>query len=554
MDSMEQRISDLLPKTCSDFDQAMLRSVLAAVGIGYIVVFYYTGHIESRDAAFLVAGSVVHFMASVAITVWTRYIRHDLPSRRVVAFVVDRTAPAWMMCFGGAVTLPFFTILLLITMGNGLRYGSKFLIAGVIAALFGVAIAWQLNAFWIAYPFVPSLLLLILLALPMYVLVLLRQMEDAYASAKKADLSKSRFLAQASHDLRQPIHAISLFTACLRDGDLKERELEMVDNIDRSLASVARLFKSLLDISSLDSGRVSPKAEAFAIREVLEDVARQNAGAAATAGGELRVVPSMLYVSTDRALLTTALQNLANNAVKYAPGRSILIGCRRRQGRLDVMVADTGPGIATEHQSRVFDEFYQVRERGDRDVEGVGLGLSIVRRVADLLGLEVGFRSEPGRGTCVALSGLQIVDAPAVNRRSAAEPVAGGTDGLRVLLVEDDAAVLQATASLLRRWGCAVQPERGIPQQLAPCDVLITDYDLGEGSTGADCIRVVRDELGDRLPAIVMTGHDPEHVRDEFDEVGVPVLSKPVRPAELRSMLMTAALNAAQECPRIRPL
>lgn len=554
MNWLEKRLSELLGTTCSDMDQALFRVGLMVTVAIYLAYFFYAGHIDSRDAIFLAAGVAVQTGLAVALVVWTTLVPDYRFSRRVTEFLVDRAGFSWLMSFGGAVTLPLYAMLLWITLGNGLRYGSNFLIAGVTAAFLGIAAAWQVNPFWQANPFVPAMLMFILVALPMYVLVLLHQIEDAYTNAKEANLSKSRMMAQASHDLRQPIHAISLFTACLRDGTLGKRELEMVDNIDRSLASVARLFKSLLDISALDSGRMTPKVERFRIGEVLEDVARQNAGAAESTGGELRVMPCGLHVSTDRALLTTILQNLVNNAVKYAPGQSILIGCRRRRGRLDVLVADTGPGIAAEHQARIFDEFYQVRERGDRDVEGVGLGLAIVRRVAGLLGLQVAFRSEPGRGTCVALAGLQVVDAPAAVTGWTPETIPGGTEGLRVLLVEDDTAVLQATASLLTRWGCIVQPERTIPQQPAPCDVLITDYDLGEGATGTDCIRAVRGGLGAGLPAIVMTGHDPDQVREEFDDVGVPVLSKPVRPAELRSMLMTAALNAAQVSPRIQPL
>lgn len=442
------------------------------------------------------------------------------------------------MTFGQETTVPFFVLLLWITLGTGLRFGSRYLALGVCLSLISLGVVWQLNPFWHSNSFMVVTFALTLFVVPVYVLVLLRRVEAAYAAAREANVVKSRFLAQASHDLRQPIHAISLFTACLRVSRLQPNELEMVDNIDRSLASVSRLFKSLLDISTLDSGKVIPVSEAVAINEIMDDVAQQNSDLLERDGTSVVVVPCSLTVSVDRALFTTMLQNVVNNAAKYASGQAILIGCRRRGGRLSVEVIDSGPGIARDDQARVFDEFYQVRKRGDRDIEGVGLGLSIVSRVATVLELTVGLQSVLGKGTRVHIDGLVVVERSRSPEKRLPSPSGAAVGGLRVLLVEDDQAVLLATASLLRRWGCHVQAAPTIPPAVEDCDLIITDYDLGDGMTGTECIASVRRLTGRDLPAVIMTGHDAVRVREDLRDSSVPVLSKPLQPAELRSVIL----------------
>lgn len=538
MHPVEKWLSELLGTTCRDIDQAMFRSALAVVVALYIAYFSYSGHIDGRDAVFLAAGVSVKIVVAVVIVIWTALVPDYRFSRRVAEFTLDRGGYTWLLCFGGPVTLPLYAMVLWITLGNGLRYGTNYLLAGVAAVFLGVILAWQVNPFWQAYPFVPSMLLFILVALPMYVLVLLRQIEDASKSARDANMAKSRMMAQASHDLRQPIHAISLYTACLRDAGLQPKELQVVDSIDRSLGQVQRLFKSLLDVSTLDSGRVTARREPVALGELVDDLMRQNGEPAQRAGIELRAVRCSLVVDVDRTLLTTMLQNVVSNCIKYAPGARVVIGCRRRGATASLYVYDDGPGIAPEHQSRVFEEFYQVRERGDRDIEGVGLGLPIVRRLADLLGLQVDLRSSPGRGTCVRISGLRVIPKPVRSGPPATVKLASSVQGLNILLVEDDDSVREATATLLQSWGCSVQAEATIPDQVEQCDLLITDYDLGGGVTGADCILAVRAMLGRDVAAVVMTGHDEAKVRAEITDDRIPVLSKPMRPAELRSIVL----------------
>jgi len=472
----------------------------------------------------------------------------NYPGRRLLAMFGDYGAMTFAFSVGEMATLPVFATLLWVTVGNGMRYGSGYLLLATAMAMASVAIATLFNDHWRGEPYIVITLVLTLLIVPAYINGLQKALRQALNEAREANTAKSNFLAQASHDLRQPIHAMSLFIACLRDAGLGPEERSMVENIDRSLHSVSRLFRSLLDISTLDSGKVEPKPRPIAVGDLLADIARQNSQAAEWAKATLRVVRCKCYVNVDDVLLTTMVQNVVTNALKYAPGAPVLIGCRRRRGRLAIEVYDRGPGIAEEHLPHVFEEFYQVRERGDRDIEGVGLGLPIVRRIGRLMGLTVTIRSKPGGGTTVIIDGLHVVPAPPAPARQRHTTLPStATNGLRVLLVEDDPNVLQATATLLQKWGCIVQAETAPPARIENCDVLITDFDLGAKRTGADCIALVRELARRDVPAIVMSGHDETRVRQDLEDPSIPILGKPVRPAAMRSVLTSVMLRTESE-------
>lgn len=370
-----------------------------------------------------------------------------------------------------------------------------------------------------------------------------RSLEQARKTAVEANLAKSRFLAQASHDLRQPIHAIGLFTASLREESLKPRQRRLLDNIDRSLGSVSRLFGSLLDISSLDIGRVQVAPEPTALGEIIADVVRQNRAAAKDAGCDVRFVRTGLWATTDPTLLASMLQNLLSNAIRYAPRSRILIGCRRRSGKLAIIVADDGPGIAGEHIDLIFEEFYRVPGPATRSVEGLGLGLPIVRRLGELMELDVQIVSRPAAGTAVSISGL--VPAEPARTRRARQPTYGHPlRGRRILLIDDDPTVLEATATLLEKWGCIVQPATGLPTRPTGCDAIICDFDLGGGTNGLQIIDAVRALEGRTVPAAILSGRSEAGALDAAEAAGIPYLAKPVRPAELRGMLTEMAISA----------
>jgi len=359
----------------------------------------------------------------------------------------------------------------------------------------------------------------------------------------EAQEEKSRFLAQASHDLRQPIHAIGLFVEYLHGARMGRDGREVLGNIDRSLETLTRLCRSLLDLSSLDVGRVRPAIGPVPLGEVMGEVVRQAAEAAALRGVTIRFRPSRLWVRTDAALLHAMIQNLVSNAIKYAPDADLLLGVRRRGGALSVTVTDTGPGIAAADQSRIFKEFVQIERADGPHADGLGLGLSIVRRLAELLGLGIRLVSQPGRGATFAIDGFTECARTESVRRPAAPGHVRLLAGLRVLVVDDDNAVRESTVQLLARWGCDVRATARV-RRITPADgfdFLLCDLELPGDEDGLSLIRRIREAIGTPVPAAIVTGGRTEQLQAECREGSIAVLVKPVRPMQLRSLLLTAA-------------
>ena len=523
----------------SELAQTRQRLILGPLIACYLWIGLDQGWLSS-DATPLVRAYLFIFLAiAVALHIWVRRQPGVFHSRRAMAMALDYGSLTFVLALGGEFTIPIYATLLWITVGYGMRYGQIYLAIGTSLALTCMAILSVASGYWSSHPFLLAAVTISVLVVPLYACVLLEHLRIAHDAAVAANLAKSRFLAQASHDLRQPVHAISLFTACLRDSGLTRDQGRMVDNIDRSLNSVIRLFRSLLDVSTLESGQVKPNVEPSAVDHLFQDIIRQNREAARCADVRLRVVPGSQVFMGDFGLMTTILQNLVSNAIKYAPGSEVLLGCRRRRdGGFAIWVCDRGPGIPLADQPRVFEEFYRSVARG-RDVEGVGLGLPIVRRMAALMGFKVILRSTPGRGTIVVIEGLQHTDAlpRPVQNHGAVPPTP--LRGLRVLLIEDNPDVLLATRRMLERWGCEVDAVAQCPCEPEPCDLIITDYDLNNSVTGADCIKQIRAHRGRHVPAIIITGHDVSRVEELLDDDETPLLKKPVRPAELRAAVMS---------------
>ena len=532
--------------------QAMVRIVIAVIVSAYIVLrwaFPFGAGLTDNQALLLVFYYVTAFMLIAVLLYWrvVRHPGHSLP-RRLFAMTLDYSSLVFTIVVGGEAMLPLFAVMIWVTVGNGLRYGARYLLIAIGMTMVSMAVVTWFTPYLRDHHNLVITLTLTALIVPSYAVSLLRRTEEARKAALEANLAKSRFLAQASHDLRQPVHAIGLFIASLRQAGLNVAQRSIVDRIDRSLQGVASLFRSLLDISTLDSGAVTPKPEPVRISDLFADLAQQNIESAAWADVEMHFTPCRHSVITDRALLTTMVQNLISNALKYAPGKPVLVGCRRRNGGLAIVVCDQGPGIEPQHIPRLREEFYQVRKVGDPDTQGVGLGLAIVERLAGIMGLEIRITSRLGHGTAVTIEGLALSSAGAADQVSnARRDYRMPLKGMRILLIEDDPDVLDATTELLMSWGCEVQPFTGIPQQWQPCDLIIVDFDIGGGVTGADCIAAVRAQAGLRsepnIPAIVMTGHDEVRVSGILDDDRIPILKKPIRPAEMRSSIAAMRLR-----------
>ncbi|MCB2252203.1 hybrid sensor histidine kinase/response regulator [Pseudomonas chlororaphis] len=532
----------------SELDQANLRIIVASCALVYVgALGFLPGQQVATYLPIVIYISLFLLLSVVLRQAIVRWPGH-YPARRVLGMVHDYTGTSFGLVVGGDAALPLYAVMVWVNLGNGMRFGSRYLAIATVLALLALVIVYRLTPAWQAHPFMVLMLLITSTVIPVYAHLLLERTRKASEEAIAANLEKSRFLAQASHDLRQPIHSIGLFTACLRESPLGEEERRLVDNIDRSLLNVSQLFRSILDLYILDNGRVQPSFQSLDLGQFLAEQVRENAEAARWAGVELRLRPCSHWVRVDPALLATMVQNVLSNCFKYAAQRPVLIGVRRRGAGLAIVIYDQGRGIAEEHLPNLFEEFYRVRELRDKDVEGVGLGLSIVKRLGQLMGLDVAIRSRLGHGTAVSLLGLpRVAEQLPVPRDEARQ--AGLLTGLKVCLVEDDRNVLLATSALLERWGCVVQAELTARDLVSDCDIIVADYDLGNHATGIECIDQLREQRGWAVPALILTGHEVEKIQAALHDRNIAILSKPVRPAELR-----ASLRALRQQPALVPL
>lgn len=364
---------------------------------------------------------------------------------------------------------------------------------------------------------------------------------EARAAAESAGRDKTRFLAAASHDLRQPLHALALFIDALEAQPQTERGTHLLGRVETSVDTLQRLLDGLLDISRLDAGGVTPKPRPLATAALARQVDALFGESARERGLSLRVPASDLAVHADPDMVGQLVRNLVANAIRYTPRGGVLLAFRRRGAQVRVQVWDTGIGIDEADQSAIFREFYQVGNPERDRSKGVGLGLAIVDRLARLLGTRVEVRSRVGRGTVFwfDLPVAAVRPPPSLVPDDAPSSSVPGT----VLLVDDDVLAREGLTAALESWGYAVV---GVADARAAgawaarrlaVDLLVTDFRLPAGETAVDVLRVVHAQLGRNLPAVIVTGEtDPTHLRAARD-TGHPVLHKPVKPAELRATL-----------------
>lgn len=374
-------------------------------------------------------------------------------------------------------------------------------------------------------------------------------LSSAKESAERANLAKSRFLAAANHDLRQPLQAMAMLIEALAYKGTDEHVAEIVGDMRATLAVMETLLNALLDISKLDAGIVTPRPRRVSAVPFLERIRDQFRPLAAERRVRVRLFPCNAVLSTDPALLERVLFNLLSNAIRHARDR-VLIGCRRREGILRIEVWDNGEGIPADQLGHIFEEFYQLGNPARSRDQGLGLGLAIAKRLASLLGLALGARSRVGRGSLffveVPLARCAGVEAEATEsaRPPPPEPrmAAGGT---LVLVVEDDDRVMNATVRMLRLWGfrtlCADTAASAV-ELLLECgltpDVALVDYRLPDGSTGVELLQEIRGRLGLELPAVLVTGDTGVQRLRSVQASGYPVLHKPASPAELRRAIL----------------
>lgn len=376
------------------------------------------------------------------------------------------------------------------------------------------------------------------------------ELEEARNAAELANRAKTQFFAAASHDLRQPLHAMGLFAAALADKTLDSEVRNMVGSINTSVDALEALFNELLDISKIDAGAIRPKNETFALGPLLQRLRIDFKAEAEAKRLDLRVRRSGATVCSDALLLERVLRSLINNAIRYTQSGGILVGVRRHGANWRIEIWDTGIGIAPEQTDKVFDEFYQVGNPERDRRKGLGLGLSIVRRLAELLGHTLTLRSRYSHGTVFTLE-LPAACAPAPEARpaEAALPLVG-FDGRLILVIDDDESVREGMRTLLGGWGAEVIACAGMSDTLAGIaklghapDIIIADHQLQEGMVGADAILAVRGHFGKPVPAIIITGSTSQLLTGAAQALGCQLLLKPVMPAKLRSLL-NATLQA----------
>lgn len=358
--------------------------------------------------------------------------------------------------------------------------------------------------------------------------------------ADEANLAKSRFLAAASHDLRQPVHALSLFVGALRGLNMEAEARRLVEQLEGSINAMDGLFNALLDISRLDAGIVQPAAQSFAIHPLLERICRDHRAEAAAKGVRLVLHPCSAAVHTDPILLERILRNLVSNAVRYTDRGRVVVGCRRG-GALRIQVYDTGRGIPAELHEQVFQEFFQLGNPERDRAKGLGLGLAIVRRLTALLDLRLELRSVPGRGSSFTLT-VPLGDL-ATAIPAAAMPLDSAVPRGLILVIDDELAIQEAMRSLLVSWGHQVIVAGSGAEMLertASCpdrpDLIICDYRL-RGENGIDVIRNLQAEYNDEIPGVLITGDTAPERLIEAQGSGLLLLHKPVANAKLRAAI-----------------
>ncbi|MDP3699555.1 MAG: ATP-binding protein [Hylemonella sp.] len=368
--------------------------------------------------------------------------------------------------------------------------------------------------------------------------------------AETATRAKSRFLAAASHDLRQPIHALGMFVARLAQLPHDRETRHLISNLEASVRAMQDLLDALLDISRLDADAVRVQLQPVPLAPLFDQLRGALQPVAFEKGLRLRLRTSQLWVQSDPTLLHRMLLNLTSNALRYTSGGGVLVGCRRSRGgsHIWIEVWDTGVGIAPEYQQDIFREFYQIgNPERDRN-KGLGLGLNIVDRTARLLEHPLQLCSIPGRGTRFRIE-LPLAQAGDLHSLLlAADPMpVDDVRGLRVMVIEDDRQSAQALRGLLDSWGCLVGLVEGLQGALTLVeggfvpDLVLSDFRLRAGESGMQTLTQLRASLGRPLPACLMSGDtDPELIQACRD-AGLPLLHKPVRPAKLRALMRRLA-------------
>ncbi|OYD83879.1 PAS domain-containing protein [Azospirillum brasilense] len=378
------------------------------------------------------------------------------------------------------------------------------------------------------------------------------ELREAKWAAERASVAKSKFLAAASHDLRQPLQALFLFAATLHGHVQTTRGKSALSTLERNLEALKGLLDSLLDVSRLDAEVIRPDIESFPLSSVLDDIGASFAPVALHKGLDFQSdILRDMTVRSDRHLLDRMIRNLVENAIKYTERGSVRLECRIADGCARITVHDTGIGIAPDHLDAIFLEFHQIGNPERDRTKGLGLGLSIVQRLAKLLEHPVTVRSTLGQGS-VFMIDVPLGEAAAVQAPEPFAAVAPHGGGRLVVLIDDEADVLLGLCTIFHGWGfdtvagtSAEQASERLKTDGRTPAVIVSDYRLGANKTGVDAVRLIREQVGITLPGMVLTGETAAELRDEVAKQGLEIVIKPVVPRQLHEALMRLFRDAA---------
>ena len=508
--------------------------------------------LPSREARDVLARPVLTAHAAIAPLGWLVFV--ELPRGEAYAPVYASLRATGLVLLGGLLLAVIVSVVLarkMVTPIRALQAGAAQIGAGALDHRIEIRTGDELEALGDQFNHMAA------------------QLQDSYATLERkveerthqlelANLAKARFLAAASHDLRQPLHALNLFVAQLRSEKNRDEQTRLIERINAAVAAMNELFNALLDMSKLDAGVLTPDITEFPVEHLLKRIETTFAAAAREKGLRLRVVSSRAWIRSDFILLERIMLNLVSNAIRYTSRGSVVVGCRRRRTVVRMEVWDSGSGIPENQQRDIFGEFYQLAPHQHDREHGLGLGLSIVERLGRLLEHPIELKSRIGFGSCfsvsVPLAAAQRVPVEPEQPLRLLDPARGKV----ILVIDDDRLVIEGMTGLLRSWGCTVLTAESesaamtlVSEHERPVDLIISDYRLTGRSTGIDLIERLRMLAGSAIPAFLITGDTaPERLR-EAQASGYQLLHKPVDPMALRAALNQYLKSGAENVARL---
>jgi signal transduction histidine kinase len=370
-----------------------------------------------------------------------------------------------------------------------------------------------------------------------------QELRDARDAAEAANRSKDKYLAAASHDLLQPLNAARLLISTLRERNLPSVEQVLVERTHQALEGAEDLLTDLLDISRLDQAAVKPDVALYRLDELFAPLVSEFQSVALAAGLNLRARTGHYAIRTDLRLVTRILRNFLSNACRYTDEGCILLGARRRGDRLRLEVWDTGRGIAADRLDAIFLEFNQLDVGRASDRKGVGLGLAIVERIAEILGYPVAVRSWPGRGSMFSIEVPISEEMPLAISQLPVLPTTGNPlPGRRLLVIDNEVSILDSMRALLAQWGCEVitatdQAGALLALQGRAPELILADYHLDHGVVGCAVVKHLREHFAQNIPAVIITADRTDQCRRALRRLDAPLLNKPLKPGKLRAVL-----------------